>query len=217
MRSSLLFEDGLADTDTIGIIQQDVYMNGIGAVALILLVVTSMISNMHAQTENNVATPPGNITHEIVWPREINADVDMWVGGPRGNPVGYSNKSNEIYNLLRDDRGNNVKEDLVNMETVYSRGLTPGKHCVNVHLYGNPSNIFPVQVQVTVSISKGLPDENSKMSAPDMRTTEVLLTKAGEEKNAFCFTLNEQGNIEPGEQGFFQSNSVHLRTPNAPP
>ena len=50
-------------------------------------------------------TPPGNVIVELTWDKDVDADVDLWVQGPGDVPVGYSNKSGIIFNLLRDDLG----------------------------------------------------------------------------------------------------------------
>jgi len=201
------------DAETQAIIQRDVNMNGTGAVVLVLCVVAAAIGAALATPELDIATPPGNITIEAIWPRDKRVDVDLWVAGPSGNPVGYSNKGNHIYNLLRDDLGSVITNDQVNMETVFSRGLPVGKHCVNLHLYSNASSAtLPIPVELTLLIAKGLPDENSKMVKVAPHKTEVLLEEVGQERNAFCFKLDTAGNIEGGENGFYRSDSVHLRS-----
>ena len=50
-------------------------------------------------------TPPGNVIVEMFWDKAIDADVDLWVQAPGDVPVGYSNKSGGVFNLLRDDLG----------------------------------------------------------------------------------------------------------------
>src|SRR5437667_7216328 len=51
------------------------------------------------------APPPGNVIVEMTWAKESDSDVDLWVQAPGDVPVGYSNKSGMIFNLLRDDLG----------------------------------------------------------------------------------------------------------------
>ena len=34
------------------------------------------------------ATPPGNVIVEIRWPETLDTDVDLWVQGPKDQPVG---------------------------------------------------------------------------------------------------------------------------------
>src|SRR3981081_592713 len=49
--------------------------------------------------------PPGNVIVEMFWDKAIDADVDLWVQAPGDVPVGYSNKSGVVFNLVRDDLG----------------------------------------------------------------------------------------------------------------
>src|SRR5262245_27488074 len=55
--------------------------------------------------ESKGAAAPGNVIVELNWPPSYDDDVDLWVQGPGDVPVGYSNKSGMIFNLLRDDLG----------------------------------------------------------------------------------------------------------------
>ena len=48
---------------------------------------------------------PGNVIIEAQWADKLDADVDLWVQAPGDVPVGYSNKSGAVFNLLRDDLG----------------------------------------------------------------------------------------------------------------
>ena len=69
----------------------------IGAVAL---------AHVRKKTEDVTgATPPGSLIIDIHWDDKFDADVDLWVQAPGDVPVGYSNKSGGVFNLLRDDLG----------------------------------------------------------------------------------------------------------------
>jgi hypothetical protein len=56
-------------------------------------------------SETDGVTAPGNVAVEMQWPDKLDADVDLWVQAPGDAPVGYSNKSGRVFNLLRDDLG----------------------------------------------------------------------------------------------------------------
>jgi hypothetical protein len=134
-------------------------------------------------------TPPGNVVVAVHWP-EGDIDVDMWVMGPGDNaPVGYSNKSGELFNLLRDDLG--APDIERNYENAYSRGIVAGEYIVNVHCYRCP--ILPQLVHVEVSINDGTPRKRTKPIA----TTSVELTANGQEKTALRFKLNSAGKVVP--------------------
>ena len=74
---------------------------------------------------------------EANWPPELDSDVDLWVQAPGDVPVGYSNKGGAVFNLLRDDLGQQLDLSGLNYETAYSRGIVPGEYTVNLHLYRN--------------------------------------------------------------------------------
>src|SRR6202521_4580652 len=77
------------------------------------------------------AAPPGSLIVDIHWEDKIDADVDLWVQAPGDVPVGYSNKSGIIFNLLRDDLGHSGDPVSMNYEIAYGRGLWPGEYTVN--------------------------------------------------------------------------------------
>jgi hypothetical protein len=134
-------------------------------------------------------TPPGNIVVAVYWP-EGDTDVDMWVTGPgQSAPVGYSNKSGELFNLLRDDLG--APDEERNYENAYSRGVPAGEYIVNVHCYRCPD--VPVEVDVEVHLSR---EGDSKGIVP-LATTSVELTRSGEERTALRFKLDADGQVEP--------------------
>src|SRR4051794_3763581 len=65
------------------------------------------------------AAAPGNVIVEMTWPPNIDADVDLWVQAPGDVPVGYSDKSGIIFNLLRDDLGHSGDPNSMNYEVTY--------------------------------------------------------------------------------------------------
>lgn len=205
------------DTDTltgggIATVFRDVLMNQQGI--LIILAVVFLI-NLGKPSENSEggAAAPGNVVVESFWPSEIDADVDQIVRGPKGPPVMYSNLVGVHYNLLRDDLGK-MEDDPVNYEVTYSRGLPPGEHCVNLHLYSNKSNYFPIKVQVHVTVNKGDPGKTAGKSAKkSVLTTEVFLKAAGQEMNVFCFFLDNHGNFIGGDTTY-SSATLRLRSPD---
>ena len=134
-------------------------------------------------------TPPGNVVIAIHWP-EGDTDVDMWVSGPgESAPVGYSNKSGELFNLLRDDLGAPDVER--NYENGYSRGIAAGEYIVNVHCYR--CSKAPVEVEVEVHLST----ENGDKGMVPVATTKVDLGRTGEERTALRFKLDADGQVEP--------------------
>ena len=91
---------------------------------------------------------------EANWPPDLDSDVDLWVQAPGDVPVGYSNKGGAVFNLLRDDLGQQLDLSGLNYESSYSRGIVPGEYTVNVHLYRNRAAVAAVPVTVVVSTKR---------------------------------------------------------------
>ena len=74
------------------------------------------------------------------WPPEKPFDVDLWVQGPGAGPVGFWNKGNEVFNLLRDDLGVDGDATDLNYEVSYSRGIPAGEYiCERAHVWSHPA------------------------------------------------------------------------------
>ncbi|WP_448188338.1 hypothetical protein [Azospirillum sp. sgz301742] len=137
--------------------------------------------------------PPGNVIIEARWDDKLRTDVDLWVQAPGDVPVGYSNKSGLIFNLLRDDLGSYADPTEVNFETSYSRGIPPGEYTVNIHLFRNLENIYPIWVRVVARVKK-----ETEAGAATLAATRVRLDREGQEITAFRFTLDDKGDLVPG-------------------
>lgn len=161
-----------------------------GFVAIVLLLLPFI--NPPAKADAEVESP-GNVIVEIRWPDEVNADVDLWVEAPGDVPVGYSNQSGMIFNLLRDDLG--LKNDVtaLNYETTYSRGIPSGEYTINLHLYRSASQYLPLTVTVVVSLK---PDKTS--SAKQILVTKKTLLSVGQELTVYRFSLDESGRLITG-------------------
>jgi len=197
---------------------QDVLLAGFGAVAFMFMLLLTLI-NKPGLKEASSASLPGNIIIESYWDQVnpgtgkcFDVDVDLWVMGPDKQPIGYSNKGGKYYDLLRDDLGCRSKDDPVNYEITTSRGVIPGFHCVNLHLYANRAAVLPVKVKLTVKVVQGNPGESATKGGSDpVIVSDVLLKSEGEERNAFCFALDESGTYDPKQT--ITSQFVRLRSP----
>ena len=179
------------EDDGSGTVFRDVIMLALlGFVAIVIL----LLPHLNPPTKvEDAARPPGNVIVEMRWPDEVDADVDLWVEGPDGSPVGYSSKDGTTFNLLRDDLGFVGDTTKLNYEVSYSRGVPEGEYTVNVHLYRNPARVFPVPVTVVASVKK-------KRNAPlkQVVSTEIFLDHDGVEITAFRFKLDAKGELVPG-------------------
>lgn len=163
----------------------------VGFVALVIL----MLPHLKPPGEKAVAglEPPGNVIVEVRWPDDLDADVDLWVQAPGDVPVGHSNKGGAVFNLLRDDLGKRADATGLNYESSYTRGVLPGEYTVNLHLYRNPSQVFPVPVTVVTSVKRDKAEHSKQIL-----TSKVLLVREGEEATAYRFRLTDKGDLVAG-------------------
>ncbi len=184
-------EFDLFDEESTSTLFRDVIMLALaGFVTLVMLLVPHV--NPKAVAEET-SKSPGNLTVELRWPDDINADVDLWVEAPGDTPVGYSNKGGQIFNLLRDDLGDTADLTGLNYEFTYSRGVPEGEYAVNVHLYRNAAAVYPIPTTVVVSLKKP-----GYRSAKQLLVSKVDLTHQGEESTVFRFQLDEKANLVAG-------------------
>src|SRR5262249_6609960 len=133
--------------------------------------------------ESKGTTAPGRIIVEMNWKKDLDEDVDLWVQGPGDVPVGYSNKSGVIFNLLRDDLGRSADLNSMNYEVAYGRGKWPGEYVVNAMLYRDRDHVFPVPATVRVSL------QGDDGEVQQVLTSNVALAYEGQEVTVFRFKL----------------------------
>jgi hypothetical protein len=151
-----------------------------------------LLPHVNPPKENDKAEPPGNVIVAITWP-EGDIDIDMWITGPGEKaPVGYSNKSGVLFNLLRDDLGRSYDPNPLNYENAYSRGIVAGEYIVNLHAYRGVA--APIKIHVEISLNTGKPGKGMTPIA----TTSVTLATNGQEKTALRFRLDKDGKLVPG-------------------
>ncbi len=173
------------------VFQDKLFLLMMGFAAMVYM----MLPHLNPPANEDNAEPPGNVIVHITWP-EGDTDVDLWVTGPgEPVPVGYSNKGGLLWNLLRDDLGNQIDATDINYENAFTRGIIPGEYVVNVHCFRCP--ILPVPVEVEVSV-KGETENGGKIPLKVIATTQVVLHQQGEELTAFRFILNRDGTLESG-------------------
>ncbi|HEY0835546.1 MAG TPA: hypothetical protein VGE72_16710 [Azospirillum sp.] len=164
-----------------------------GFVCMVLLMLPHINPKGKEGTGVADAEPPGNVIVEARWDDKLRTDVDLWVQAPGDVPVGYSNKSGLIFNLLRDDLGSYADPTEVNFETSFSRGIPPGEYAINIHLFRNLESAYPVWVRVVARVKR-----ENESGAATLAATRVRLDHEGQEVTAFRFKLNEQGELVPG-------------------
>lgn len=163
-----------------------------GFVLMTMLMMTIINPPAKSAAAEGVAAP-GNVIIEAQWADSIDADVDLWVQGPGDRPVGYSNKSGRLFNLLRDDLGHAQDMTDYNYEVAYSRGAPAGDYIVNVHMYRGIGIKYPVAVKVVAS-AKTEPNGTARQLA----TATVDLRRENQEVTAMRFRLDSTGQLVAG-------------------
>ena len=131
----------------------------------------------------------------VTWPNDLDDDVDMYVEDPQGNLVAFMRREEGLMHLDRDDLGH--RNDTVvtewgpiefkdNREIVTVRGTVPGEYVVNVHMYMKRSEAE--EVSVTIQLDKINPYSTVMIK-------EVVLRLSGDEKTAFRFTVDKEGEV----------------------
>src|SRR5215470_6271249 len=127
----------------------------LGGFILMTVLMLSMINPPAKSAEIAGEQSPGNVIVEAQWGDGLDADVDLWVQAPGDRPVGYSNLSGRVFNLLRDDLGHSGDPHSMNYEVAYGRGMPAGEYFANVQMYRGISVSFPVRVRVAASLKSG--------------------------------------------------------------
>jgi hypothetical protein len=115
------------------------------------------------------------------------------VAAPGDRPVGYSNKSGTVFNLLRDDLGKAQDITDYNYEVAYSRGMPAGEYVANVHMYRGIDVAYPVDVKLVATVKS-----DANVTAERLVTTTVQLRRENDQVTAFRFSLDSDGRIVAG-------------------
>jgi len=161
----------------------------LGFVTMVIL----MIPHLNPPAADAETHPPGNVVVEARWADGLRSDVDLWVQAPGDRPVGYSRKSGDVFDLLRDDLGASHDPTDLNYEFAYSRGVPVGEYTVNLHLYSLNHEPLPVSVDVSVSVRNPDTGHLSKIV-----TRTVTLDRNGEETTVARFRLGQNAALVPG-------------------
>ncbi len=161
-----------------------------GFVAIVLL----LLPWLNLKTKHEVVKEPvGSVIIELFWPKDIDADLDLWVKGPNDGPVGYSKPSGLVFNLLRDDRGLTGDYTPLNYEISFTRGIIAGEYQANVHLFKHDKT--KSKIQAIVSASLVTPDRDYRKQILEKT---VVFKKQGKEKTILRFKLDNNFRLVSG-------------------
>ena len=170
-------------------------------VAVLIIVVA--ISTWQEEQKKADIQSPGQIIVEIIWNPAYDTDVDLWLLGPTGNAVGYSNKSGTIWDLLRDDLGFPNDPLGLNYENAYTRGVIPGEYCINLHFYRNNGAPLPITVKYRITMVDKKADKGGGVTL--IAEGEGELKNVGHEITLVRFTINDAGNpVEASKHNIFK-------------
>lgn len=131
----------------------------------------------------------GNIAVSVRWPDGQPQDIDLWVQGPDGIPVGYSNRTSRTWSYLRDDLGTDVFSP-ENYELAVTQGVPMGKYVINLHFFSNhggPLNV-PVQAEVILKATQ-VADKEIIFKG------EVIIKNTGDEITVVQFQIDENRSL----------------------
>ena len=165
----------------------------LGGFVLMTILMMTVMNPPAKSSEAEGTQPPGNVIIEAQWGDKLDADVDLWAQAPGDVPVGYSNKSGGVFNLLRDDLGKAQDMTDYNYEVTYTRGAPAGEYVVNVHMYRGINVSYPIPVKLTVNVK-----HDAEKTATSLATTTVELRKPNQELTALRFRLDAAGQLVPG-------------------
>jgi hypothetical protein len=165
----------------------------LGGFVLMATLMMTVMNPPATSSEAEGAPAPGNVIVEAQWADQVDADIDLWVQAPGDRPVGYSNKSGKIFNLLRDDLGKSHDITDYNYEVAYTRGTPGGEYVVNLHMYRGRQASYPVAVKIVASLK-----DDGTGAVKQLVATTVQLRKEGQELTALRFRLDADGRLIGG-------------------
>lgn len=135
----------------------------------------------------------------VTWPEESKNDVDTYVEDPTGEVSFFQAREVSLMHLDRDDLGGRNDTIMVggeritvkeNREIVTIRGIIPGEYTVWAHMYrrvNGEEEPDPTPVKVKV--------EKMNPSVKTIALKTVELGQNGDEKTAFRFTIDQDGDV----------------------
>ena len=166
---------------------------------MISMILLPFVAEKKLEAAKNIDPPnQGALRAEMFWDDSVNTDIDLWVDGPVGKPIGFSNLGGPLWNLLRDDLGRCSPEDVLaqmcssfdaserNMEIAYTRGIYDGEYVINARLFNLKSAKLPIKLKLVVSYKETL-----ESPSEELFFSNVELTHPGHELTVFRFFVRD--------------------------
>lgn len=174
-----------------------------------LFMITTLLIQTRQQNDEGIKKDAQYIIN-MVWPKELNCDVDIWVRDPAKRVVSFQVKDVGMMHIERDDQGwkndsilglilkTKPKDDqLSNEETWVLRGKQPGEYNVNVHLYSCKLDDKQLELGSPISVPVTLTLTQLNPRIKIVHTENVVLEKVWQEKTAFNFRINPDNSVDP--------------------
>jgi len=157
--------------------------------------IISIINVNENKKEDPGLVPQAQFTIVVKWDGTLNCDVDTYLMDGSGNIVMFRNKDAGLMHLDRDDTG--LTSDSITMpdgsivtypdnrEMIQIRGIVPGEHILNVHMYALRSVQAPVEVEVEIF----------NKFAEKIFSKTVNLGHQGDEKTILRFSPLQNGKL----------------------
>ena len=164
-----------------------------------LLMLVAILFLLKTEEEKTKTRPP-NVLYEVVltWNGNSEDDLDLYVRAASGHTVSFNNREGGQGSLISLDhdalgrrRNNSLGLGMVgkvvafNEEIVSFRGVTGGENIVTVHAYAKRD---ANSTMATIKLIKIKPFK-------EIITKEKVFESTGQEKTAFRFTTDRDGNI----------------------
>ena len=163
-----------------------------------LLMLVAILFLLKTEEEKTKSRPP-NVIYEVIltWDGESQDDLDLYVQSASGHTVSFNNREGGAGSLISLDhdalgiRNNFLPEDQKGVivkfheEVVSFRGVMEGENIVTVHVYAKRDE---EPIKGTIKLIKIKPFK-------EVVTKERMFESTGQEKIAFRFTTDKNGNI----------------------
>lgn len=179
------FAEGGAET----VYRDVIFLALVGFVAMVIMLLPHIKKSTEEAQDHKA---PGHVIVEMHWPQALGYDVDLWVKAPGEPAVGFWNQGGIVFNLLRDDLGDEGDATNQNYEVSYSRGIPAGEYIVNVHMYGPLPDGIVIPVSVVVSTRAHMGHTRQILQST------VNLRRRNQEETAFKFRLSAEGDLVEG-------------------
>lgn len=155
-----------------------------------LFVIAFMLINPIAK--HGITEPPVLLLAEITWPPESQSDIDIYMRGPNGTVVYYSNKDGSYMILERDDLGQrndtyvvNDKQITINRnyEMISVTAMPAGEYVLNIHNFSKVGGPVPVDISL------------KRLSPFSDIYQDTITVEPRQEQTAVSFVVDSSGEI----------------------